>query len=375
MTKEECKALQIAACQIRMGVIESTHGAKAGHPGGSLSAADMFAYLYKKEMRIDPQNPQWENRDRFVLSKGHTAPGLYSALAYRGFFPVADLPTLRHIDSYLQGHPNMNTVPGVDMSTGSLGQGVSCAAGMAKAAKYLKQDEVRVYTLLGDGEIEEGEVWEAFLFAAHYKLDNFCAIIDLNGLQIDGATKDVMNTEPVDAKMRDFGFHVVSIDGHDFAQIENAFAEFHARKGTGVPTAILPGCEPDVIPRLFAGETIGTWVRPEQRTVSRRKYWLAYQADPQGTLYLDTGAADAVRNHGKSLLPGGITEVHGSFEAGALVRLVYDRETVGVGLSNYNAADLLRIRGLKRHEVAAILGDAHYPEVVHRDNLLLDAAL
>ncbi|MFR2386285.1 MAG: glutamate 5-kinase, partial [Bilophila wadsworthia] len=143
----------------------------------------------------------------------------------------------------------------------------------------------------------------------------------------------------------------------------------------GVPTAILPGCEPDVIPRLFAGETIGTWVRPEQRTVSRRKYWLAYQADPQGTLYLDTGAADAVRNHGKSLLPGGITEVHGSFEAGALVRLVYDRETVGVGLSNYNAADLLRIRGLKRHEVAAILGDAHYPEVVHRDNLLLDAAL
>ena len=143
----------------------------------------------------------------------------------------------------------------------------------------------------------------------------------------------------------------------------------------GVPTAILPGCEPDVIPRLFAGETIDTWVRPEQRTVSRRKYWLAYQADPQGTLYLDTGAADAVRNHGKSLLPGGITEVHGSFEAGALVRLVYDRETVGVGLSNYNAADLLRIRGLKRHEVAAILGDAHYPEVVHRDNLLLDAAL
>ena len=143
----------------------------------------------------------------------------------------------------------------------------------------------------------------------------------------------------------------------------------------GVPTAILPGCEPDVIPRLFAGETLGTWVRPEQRTVSRRKYWLAYQADPQGTLYLDTGAADAVRNHGKSLLPGGITEVHGSFEAGALVRIVYDRETVGVGLSNYNAADLLRIRGLKRHEVAAILGDAHYPEVVHRDNLLLDAAL
>ena len=174
MTNEERKALQIAACKVRMGVIESTHGAKAGHPGGSLSAAEMFAYLYNKEMRIDPADPKWDDRDRFVLSKGHTAPGLYSALAYRGFFPVADLPTLRHIDSYLQGHPNMNTVPGVDMSTGSLGQGVSCAAGMAKAAKYLKKDNVRVYTLLGDGEIEEGEVWEAFMFAAKYALDNFC---------------------------------------------------------------------------------------------------------------------------------------------------------------------------------------------------------
>lgn len=239
MTKEECRALQIAACQIRMGVIESTHGAKAGHPGGSLSAADMFAYLYNKEMRIDPQNPHWENRDRFVLSKGHTAPGLYSALAYRGFFPVEDLPTLRHIDSYLQGHPNMNTVPGVDMSTGSLGQGVSTAAGMAKAAKYLKKDGVRVYTLLGDGEIEEGECWEAFMFAAQYKLDNLCVIIDLNGLQIDGATKDVMNTAPVDAKMRDFGFQVETINGHDFAEIEKAFDAFHAQKGTGVPTAIL----------------------------------------------------------------------------------------------------------------------------------------
>ena len=182
MTNEERKALQIAACKVRMGVIESTHGAKAGHPGGSLSAAEMFAYLYNKEMRIDPADPKWDDRDRFVLSKGHTAPGLYSALAYRGFFPVADLPTLRHIDSYLQGHPNMNTVPGVDMSTGSLGQGVSCAAGMAKAAKYLKKDNVRVYTLLGDGEIEEGEVWEAFMFAAKYALDNFCVIIDLNGL-------------------------------------------------------------------------------------------------------------------------------------------------------------------------------------------------
>ena len=237
MTKQENLALQKAACKVRMGVIESTHGAKAGHPGGSLSAADLFAYLYNKELRVDPANPKWEDRDRFVLSKGHTAPGLYSALAYRGFFPVEDLPTLRHIDSYLQGHPNMNTVPGVDMSTGSLGQGVSCAAGMAKAAKYLHKDNVRVYTLLGDGEIAEGEVWEAFLFAAHYKLDNFCVIIDLNGLQIDGATKDVMNTDPVDSKLRDFGFRVVSIDGHDFPQIEGAIQYFHAQ--TGAPTAIL----------------------------------------------------------------------------------------------------------------------------------------
>ena len=239
MTKAEVLQLKMTATRVRMGVIEATHSAKSGHPGGSLSAADVLTYLYFKVLNVDTENPQDPTRDRFVLSKGHAAPALYSVLAERGFFPVQDLTTLRHDGSYLEGHPNMNTVPGVDMSTGSLGQGVSCAAGMAKAAKYLKQDEVRVYTLLGDGEIEEGEVWEAFLFAAHYKLDNFCAIIDLNGLQIDGATKDVMNTEPVDAKMRDFGFHVVSIDGHDFAQIENAFAEFHARKGTGVPTAIL----------------------------------------------------------------------------------------------------------------------------------------
>lgn len=237
MTEKERLELQIAACQVRMGIIESTHGAKAGHPGGSLSAAELFAYLYNREMRIDPDKPNWEDRDRFVLSKGHTAPGLYSALAYRGFFPVEDLPTLRHIDSYLQGHPNMNTVPGVDMSTGSLGQGVSAAAGMAKAAKYLHKDKVRVYTLLGDGEIEEGEVWEAFLFAAKYKLDNLCVIIDLNGLQIDGPTSEVMPTDPVDAKLRDFGFRVISIDGHDFDQMEQAFAFFHRREGA--PTAIL----------------------------------------------------------------------------------------------------------------------------------------
>ena len=236
MTNEEKRSLAIAACKVRMGVVEATHGAKAGHPGGSLSAADLFTYLYNKEMRIDPANPKDPDRDRFVLSKGHTAPGLYSALAYRGFFPVEDLPTLRHIDSYLQGHPNMNTVPGVDMSTGSLGQGVSAAAGMAKGAKYLGKD-INVYTLLGDGEIEEGQVWEAFMFAAHYHLDNFCAIIDLNGLQIDGPTKEVMNSAPVDEKMAAFGFQVVSIDGHDFAAMESAFAAFHAC--TDKPTAIL----------------------------------------------------------------------------------------------------------------------------------------
>lgn len=237
MTKQENLALRKAACKVRMGVIESTHGAKAGHPGGSLSAADLFAYLYNKELRVDPQNPQWAERDRFVLSKGHTAPGLYAALANRGFFPVEDLPTLRHAGSYLQGHPNMNLVPGVDMSTGSLGQGVSAAAGMAKAAKYLGKTQPRFYALLGDGELAEGEVWEAFLFAAHYKLDNLCVLIDLNGLQIDGPTREVMNTAPVDAKLRDFGFKVVCIDGHDFGQMEAAFEAFHLCKGQ--PTAIL----------------------------------------------------------------------------------------------------------------------------------------
>lgn len=236
LTEELKLDLKKKACQVRMGIIESTHGAKAGHPGGSLSAAEMFAYLYNKELRVDPKNPRWPDRDRFVLSKGHTAPGLYAALAYRGFFPVEDLPTLRHIDSYLQGHPNMNTVPGVDMSTGSLGQGISAAAGMAKGAKYLGKD-INVYTLLGDGEIAEGEVWEAMLFAAHYHLDNFCMIVDLNGLQIDGRTCDVMNTSPVDEKARAFGFHVVEINGHDFDEIEKAFAEFHAC--TDKPTCIL----------------------------------------------------------------------------------------------------------------------------------------
>ena len=205
MTKLETLQLKLTATRVRMGVIEATHGAGCGHPGGSLSAADVLTYLYFREMRIDPEQPQDPNRDRFVLSKGHCAPGLYATLAERGFFPVADLPTLRHSNSYLQGHPNMNTVPGVDMSTGSLGQGVSAACGMALAAKKSGSD-INVYTLLGDGEIEEGECWEAFMFANHYKLDNLCIMIDVNGLQIDGATRDVMNSEPLDHKMDAFGF-------------------------------------------------------------------------------------------------------------------------------------------------------------------------
>lgn len=227
MNKETKKMLSAYATKIRMGIIESTYGAKAGHPGGSLSSADLFAYLYFKEMRVDPKNPKDENRDRFVLSKGHCAPGLYSALAYKGFFPVEDLPTLRHIDSYLQGHPNMNTVPGIDMSTGSLGQGISAAVGMAKGAKYIGKDDINVYTLLGDGEIEEGQVWEALMFANQYKLDNLCVIIDCNGLQIDGACEEVMSAEPVDKKLEAFGFDVITIDGNDFDDIEKAFDAFH----------------------------------------------------------------------------------------------------------------------------------------------------
>ena len=220
------KELEIFATKIRMGIIESTYNAKAGHPGGSLSSADVFAYLYGKEMRYRANEPKWEDRDRFVLSKGHCAPGLYSALAYKGFFPVEDLKTLRHIGSYLQGHPNMNTVPGVDMSTGSLGQGVSVAAGMAKAAKFGGKD-INVYSVLGDGEIEEGQVWEAFMFAAQYKLDNFCVIIDSNGLQIDGSCEEVMSAEPIDEKMKAFGFNVTVINGNDFDELEKAFDEFH----------------------------------------------------------------------------------------------------------------------------------------------------
>ena len=227
MTEELKLDLKKKACQVRMGIIESTHGAKAGHPGGSLSAAEMFAYLYNKELRVDPKNPRWPDRDRFVLSKGHTAPGLYAALAYRGFFPVEDLPTLRHIDSYLQGHPNMNTVPGVDMSTGSLGQGISAAAGMALSAK-LDNKNFRVYAALGDGEIEEGQVWEALMFASQYNLDNLCVIIDSNKLQIDGACSDVMSAEPIDKKVEAFGFDYIVIDGNNLDEIETAFNSFHA---------------------------------------------------------------------------------------------------------------------------------------------------
>ena len=236
MTPNEKKQLSITACKVRMGIIESTHSAKCGHPGGSLSAADMFTYLYFKELNVDPANPKWEDRDRFVLSKGHTAPGLYSALAQRGFIPVEDLKTLRKTDSYLQGHPNMTYVPGVDMSTGSLGQGISCAAGMALGLKY-QGKSARVYTLLGDGEIQEGQVWEACMFAAHYKLDNFVAIVDNNGLQIDGNVADVMSPYPIVDKLEAFGFHVEAIDGHDFDQIEAALNK--AKTVKGKPSAIV----------------------------------------------------------------------------------------------------------------------------------------
>ena len=236
MNQAEKKQLQILACKVRHGIIDGTHSAKAGHPGGSLSAAELFTYLYFKELRVDPKDPQNADRDRFVLSKGHTAPGLYAALAHRGFFPVEDILTLRHTGSYLQGHPNMNTVPGVDMSTGSLGQGISVAAGMALAGKTQNKD-YRVYTLLGDGEIQEGQVWEACMLAAHYKLDNLCVIVDNNGLQIDGDIAKVMSPYPIVDKLEAFGFHVAQIDAHDFDQIEAALNEAKTVKGR--PSAIV----------------------------------------------------------------------------------------------------------------------------------------
>lgn len=236
MNEARIRELKNIANDIRIGIIDATHAAKSGHPGGSLSITDIMTYLYFEKMNIDPKNPRMEGRDRFVLSKGHTAPALYSTLAHRGFFPVEDLITLRKIDSYLQGHPDMHKVPGVDMSSGSLGLGISAACGMALAGKIDNKD-YRVYTVIGDGESEEGQVWEASMFASHYKLDNLCVILDLNGLQIDGPITEVMNPTPHDKKFEAFGFHVITIDGHDFEQIEAAFAEAEATKGQ--PTVII----------------------------------------------------------------------------------------------------------------------------------------
>ncbi len=225
------------ANEVRKGIVTAVHGAKAGHPGGSLSAADIFTYLYFEEMNIDPENPKKADRDRFVLSKGHTAPGLYSALAHRGYFPVEDLPTLRHLGSYLQGHPCMQEVPGVDMSSGSLGQGISAAVGMALGAK-LSGEEFRVYTLLGDGETEEGQVWEASMMAGFKKLDNLVVIVDYNGMQIDGKLEEVCSPLPLDKKFEAFNFHVINVeDGNDMAQLRAAFDE--ARTVKGMPTAII----------------------------------------------------------------------------------------------------------------------------------------
>jgi len=228
--------LKKIANEVRKGIVTSVHSAKAGHPGGSLSAADIYTYLYFEELNVDPQNPNKPDRDRFVLSKGHTAPGYYSVLAQKGFFPVEDLVKFRHINTYLQGHPCMQHVPGVDMSSGSLGQGISAAVGMAISAK-LTNDDYRVYTLLGDGEIQEGQVWEAAMLAGHRKLDNLVVIVDNNGLQIDGKIEDVNSPYPIDKKFEAFNFHVINIDGHDFEQIAAAFKE--AKETKGQPTAII----------------------------------------------------------------------------------------------------------------------------------------
>ncbi len=230
------KELEIAANNVRQGIVTAVHAAKSGHPGGSLSAADIYTYLYFEEMNIDPSKPDDPDRDRFVLSKGHTAPGLYSTLANRGFFPVKDLETLRHTGSYLQGHPDMKHIPGVDMSSGSLGQGLSAGVGMAMSAKLDKKD-FRTYVLCGDGEIEEGQIWEAAMFAGARNLDNLCVIVDNNNLQIDGPIDEVCSPYPIDKKFEAFNFHVINIDGNDFDQIEKAFKE--ARETKGKPTAIV----------------------------------------------------------------------------------------------------------------------------------------
>ena len=228
--------LEKMANEIRKDIVTAVHSAKSGHPGGSLSSADIFTYLYFEEMNVDPTNLKWEDRDRFVLSKGHVAPGLYSTLAEKGYFPKEDLKTLRHTGSYLQGHPDMKHIPGIDMSSGSLGQGVSVAVGMAAAGKYDKKD-YRVYTLTGDGEIQEGQIWEAAMWAGHRKLDNLVVIVDNNNLQIDGSVEDVCSPYPIDKKFEAFNFHVINIDGNDFDQIRAAFKE--ARETKGMPTAII----------------------------------------------------------------------------------------------------------------------------------------
>ncbi len=236
MEKLKLKELKLNACKVRMGIIEGVFAAKSGHPGGSLSIADVLTYLYFNKMNIDPANPDKADRDRFVLSKGHAAPALYSVLANRGYFDTKILKTLRHVGSILQGHPDKKHIPGVDMSSGSLGQGISCATGMALSAKHFG-DSFRVYTIVGDGESEEGQVWEAAMFAAAKKLNNLTAFVDVNGLQIDGTVEEVNNPLPLDEKFAAFGWNVIVIDGHDFEQIENALIE--AEKVTDKPTAII----------------------------------------------------------------------------------------------------------------------------------------
>ncbi len=236
MEQKKLTELKKTAANVRLGIVEAVYSASSGHPGGSLSIAEALTYLYFEEMNVDPKNPKWEDRDRLVLSKGHTSPALYSVLAHRGFFPVEDLKTFRRIDSYLQGHPDMKGTPGVDMTTGSLGLGISAACGMALSAKIRGKD-YRTYAIVGDGESQEGQVWEACMFAAHYKLDNFCMYLDWNGLQIDGKITDVMNPTPYKEKLEAFGFNVISIDAHDFEQIEAAFNAAKACKGK--PTAII----------------------------------------------------------------------------------------------------------------------------------------